>query len=66
MSLISRIIEHPLAYRLWQAPFAERKTAPVHEHCRITEVRRDIDRHRAAAERDAEEIAERPQTPGGT
>jgi SAM-dependent methyltransferase len=29
MTLIDRIMEHPLVYRLWQAPFAARKLAPV-------------------------------------
>lgn len=32
MSLKSRIMEHTLAYRLWQAPFAEQKLGPVLAH----------------------------------
>ncbi len=29
MKLVSRFMEHALAYRLWQTPFAEKKLAPV-------------------------------------
>ena len=32
LRLTSRIMEHTLAYRLWQAPFAEQKLAPLFAH----------------------------------
>ena len=32
MRLTTRIMEHTLAYRLWQAPFAEQKLAPLFAH----------------------------------
>jgi SAM-dependent methyltransferase len=41
--MISRIMEHTLAYRLWQAPFAEKKLAPVFAHNNLTLARRVLD-----------------------
>jgi len=43
MKLGARIMEHPLAYRLWQAPFAEKKLAPVFVHNDLRAVRRVLD-----------------------
>ena len=44
MSLSSRIMENTLAYRLWQAPFAEQKLAPVFAHnAGLRDVRRVLD-----------------------
>jgi SAM-dependent methyltransferase len=37
------IMEHTLAYRVWQAPFAERKLAPVLRHNDLARVRRVLD-----------------------
>ena len=39
----ARLMEHTLAYRLWQAPFAERKLAPLFAHNDIPRVRRVLD-----------------------
>ena len=39
----SRIMEHTAAYRLWQAPFAERKFSPVLRHNDLRAVRRVLD-----------------------
>jgi SAM-dependent methyltransferase len=36
-------MEHTLVYRAWQAPFAERKFAPVREHNDLRRVRRVLD-----------------------
>jgi len=36
-------MEHTLAYRLWQAPFAEQKLVPVFRHNDLTRVRRVLD-----------------------
>lgn len=44
LRLTSRIMEHTLAYRLWQAPFAEQKLAPLFAHNdRLRGVRRVLD-----------------------
>lgn len=43
MSLTTRLLEHPLVYRLWQAPFAEQKFAPVLAHNDLRSVRRVLD-----------------------
>ncbi len=40
MKLSATILEQPLAYRLWQAPFAEKKFEPVLEHNDLSRVRR--------------------------
>lgn len=39
----ARVMEHTLAYRVWQAPFAERKLAPLFAHNDIPRVRRVLD-----------------------
>ncbi len=38
-----RFLEQPLSYRLWQAPFAERKFTPVRRHNDMSRVRRVLD-----------------------
>lgn len=43
MKLHARIMEHTLAYRAWQAPFAERKLAPLFAHNDVTHARRVLD-----------------------
>ena len=39
----ARVMENTLAYRLWQAPFAERKLAPLFAHNDMARVRRVLD-----------------------
>ena len=41
--IISRIMENTLVYRLWQAPFAEKKFAPVLAHNDLRTARRVLD-----------------------
>lgn len=43
MSLTASLLEHTLVYRLWQAPFAEQKFAPVVANNNLNEVRRVLD-----------------------
>jgi len=43
MSLTARIMENNLAYRLWQAPFAEKKFAPILAHNDLRQARRVLD-----------------------
>lgn len=43
MALKNRLLASPLAYRLWQAPFAERKLAPVLACNDLQQVRRVLD-----------------------
>ena len=43
MRLTDQIMENPHAYRLWQAPFAEPKFAPVLAHNDLSRVRRVLD-----------------------
>jgi len=43
LTLISRVMERVTAYRLWQAPFAEKKLAPVLRHNDILSVGRVLD-----------------------
>ncbi|MFQ5743487.1 MAG: class I SAM-dependent methyltransferase [Acidobacteriota bacterium] len=43
MKLAAATMEHALAYRLWQAPFAEKKLAPVLAHNDLLRVRRVLD-----------------------
>jgi len=43
MKFVSRIMDHTLAYRLWQAPFAEKKLAPIFAHNDLRRVRRVLD-----------------------
>jgi SAM-dependent methyltransferase len=39
----AQVLDRPLSYRLWQAPFAESKFAPVLRHNDLTRVRRVLD-----------------------
>ena len=57
-----RLLEQPLSYRLWQAPFAEAKFEPVRRHNDLGRVRRVLDvgcgpgtntHHFAAVEQDS-------------
>ena len=43
MKALAPVMDHVTAYRLWQAPFAERKLEPVLRHNRVTEMRRVLD-----------------------
>lgn len=43
MKLHARVMENTLAYRAWQAPFAEQKLAPLFAHNDMTKVRRVLD-----------------------
>lgn len=43
MKRLSGIMDHVLAYRLWQGPFAEKKLAPVLRHTDLASVRRALD-----------------------
>jgi len=43
MSLTASLLEHTLVYRMWQAPFAEKKFAPVRAHNHLSTVRRVLD-----------------------
>jgi len=43
MKLPARIMENTYAYRLWQAPFAEQKFAPILAHNDLRQVRRVLD-----------------------
>jgi SAM-dependent methyltransferase len=43
VSLTEALLENPLVYRLWQAPFANRKLAPVFAHNDFSKVRRVLD-----------------------
>jgi SAM-dependent methyltransferase len=43
MKLAAGVMEHTQAYRLWQAPFAEKKFAPVLAHNDLRSVRRVLD-----------------------
>jgi SAM-dependent methyltransferase len=40
---LSRVMDNTLAYRAWQAPFAERKLAPLFAHGGLAGVRRVLD-----------------------
>jgi SAM-dependent methyltransferase len=42
-ALLAGIMEHTLAYRLWQAPFAAKKLVPVLQHNELASVRRVLD-----------------------
>lgn len=37
------VLEHTIVYRLWQAPFAERKFAPIVAHNDVSKIRRVLD-----------------------
>jgi SAM-dependent methyltransferase len=43
MNPVYRLFEHTAVYRAWQAPFAERKFAPVRQHNDLSRVRRVLD-----------------------
>lgn len=43
MKLHARLMEFTVAYRLWQAPFAERKLAPLWRHNDVARARRVLD-----------------------
>lgn len=43
MTFVARLLGQPWAYRLWQAPFAEQKLAPVFAHNDLSAVRRVLD-----------------------
>ena len=43
MSLVTAILEHPSVYRLWQAPFANKKLEPIFRHNDMTKIRRVLD-----------------------
>lgn len=43
MGLVTRLLEQPLVYRAWQAPFAETKFAAVRRHNDLSRVRRVLD-----------------------
>ena len=43
MSAARHPMEHTLVYRLWQAPFAERKLAPLFRHNDRSRIRRVLD-----------------------
>ena len=43
MSILDAIMRQPLVYRLWMAPFAEKKFAPIIAHNDIQQVRRVLD-----------------------
>ena len=43
MRFTTAIMEQPLGYRLWQAPFAERKLAPLFRHTDPDTIRRVLD-----------------------
>ena len=42
-AMVERLLEQPIVYRWWMAPFAEQKLRPVHEHGGVTGVRRVLD-----------------------
>lgn len=41
--MTASVLEHTLVYRLWQAPFAERKFAPIAAHNDVSRIRRVLD-----------------------
>ncbi len=43
LSLVDRILSQPLAYRLWQQPFAGRKLVPIAAHNDLRSIRRVLD-----------------------
>jgi len=43
VKLHARVMENTLAYRVWQAPFAEQKLAPLYAHNDLGRVRRVLD-----------------------
>ncbi|HEY7685999.1 MAG TPA: class I SAM-dependent methyltransferase [Gemmatimonadales bacterium] len=43
VTLAARLLDHTWVYRLWQAPFAEQKLAPIHAHNDLRAARRVLD-----------------------
>jgi len=43
MKSYARLMENTLVYRVWQAPFAEQKLAPLHAHNDVAAARRVLD-----------------------
>ena len=43
MKSYARLLENTLAYRIWQAPFAEQKLAPLYAHNDVAAARRVLD-----------------------
>lgn len=43
MKSYARVMENTLAYRVWQAPFAEKKLAPLYAHNDVAAARRVLD-----------------------
>lgn len=43
MKSYARVMENTLAYRVWQAPFAEKKLAPLYAHNDVAKARRVLD-----------------------
>jgi ubiquinone/menaquinone biosynthesis C-methylase UbiE len=43
LNWVDAILDHPIVYRLWQAPFANKKLEPVFRHNDITKVRKVLD-----------------------
>jgi SAM-dependent methyltransferase len=43
MSLTAGLLEHTFVYRMWQAPFADQKFAPILAHNNLERVRRVLD-----------------------
>ena len=43
MRLVDRFLESPVAYSLWQAPFAGRKFAPIASHVDVSDASRVLD-----------------------
>jgi SAM-dependent methyltransferase len=43
MKSYARLMENTLAYRIWQAPFAEKKLAPLYAHNDVARARRVLD-----------------------
>jgi SAM-dependent methyltransferase len=43
VSLVEAVLEYPLVYRLWQAPFVEQKFRPIRAHNDLGAVRRVLD-----------------------
>jgi hypothetical protein len=50
MDFTSGILEHTLAYRLWQAPFARQKFSPVFKYNDLASARRPLGEWRAIFE----------------
>ncbi len=43
MKAYARLMENTFAYRVWQAPFAEKKLAPLYAHTNVAAARRVLD-----------------------